>query len=207
MVAQELDPFTHLEFEKDFVSENKLLKYRRPKDDSQGQIDNFDYSSFFTKFPILKETGIRPWTVSAGYLTYIKRLLQEGRIGTAVSYHGSYASLKKFRMMERYSDVTAMYLIQYEQWLPNQNLSRSTVGIYIRPLRCIFNEALLRGLLKRKNAILLVEGSIKFRPGGTLRRPLQLLMLRKFTIINVNLGITVSKKPGIFGSFVISPTG
>ena len=73
----------------------------------------------------------------------------EGRIGTAVNYHCSYVSLKNFRGNVRFADITTAYLIAYEHQLKARNLSKSTIGIYLRPLRAIYNEAAEAGYAKK----------------------------------------------------------
>lgn len=148
--AQELDLFSFSEFEKEFIAHHKLFRYRAPKSDTANATDEFDYGQFLARFPILKIEKVQPSTMTEGYLNYIKRLLQEGRIGTAVNYQCSYTSLKKFRNQERFSDITPTYLMQYEQWLQGQGLSKSTIGMYMRPLRCIFNEAINSGVIKKE---------------------------------------------------------
>jgi integrase/recombinase XerD len=75
--------------------------------------------------------------------------LQEGRIGTAMYYHCSYISLNKFRGNVRFTEVTASFLYEYENWLKAKNVSKTTIGMYIRPLRTIFNEAIEDGFIKK----------------------------------------------------------
>lgn len=150
LTVQEMYPFAFLEFEREFVAHNKFLKLRQPKDGSNFTSDEFDFGPFFKKFPILLEKNVVPGTVLAGYINYIKRLVKEGRIGTAVSYHCSIVSLSKFRRFDGYSDITPTFLMQYEQWLKGQGISKTTVGMYLRPLRCIFNEAIIDGYIKKE---------------------------------------------------------
>jgi integrase/recombinase XerD len=65
-------------------------------------------------------------------------------------YHCSYVSLKKFRGNVRFAEVTVSFLREYESWLNNQNISKTTMGMYIRPLRAIFNEAIEDGIIKKE---------------------------------------------------------
>jgi integrase/recombinase XerD len=150
LAVQEMYPFAFLEFEREFVAHNKFLKLRQPKDGSIVTSEEFDFEPFFKKFPVLLEKNVVPGTVRAGYINYIKRPIKEGRIGTAVTYHCSIVSLRKFRRYDGYSDITPTFLTQYEQWLKGQGISKTTVGIYLRPLRCIFNEAIIDGYIKKE---------------------------------------------------------
>lgn len=154
---ENLEPFSFAEFENKFVRSNSYFKQRKLKaksvafaaSDSAVDKDEFDYTPYHRKFPILIEEINSPGFISYSYLAYIKKLIHESRIGTAVSYQCSYTSLKKFKGDVSFHAVTTSYLIEYESWLKNQNLSKATVGIYLRPLRAIFNEAIEEGLIKR----------------------------------------------------------
>jgi integrase/recombinase XerD len=149
--ANNLDPFNFPEFEKDFIQHNNLFQQKKLKPEIQSAInDSFDYRPFHKKFPILLEEIAKPGTIHVAYLAYVKMLLREGRIGTAVTHHGSYVSLKKFRGNVRFNDITTSYLIEYENWLLSQDISKTTVGFYIRPLRSLFNVAIDDGIIKQE---------------------------------------------------------
>jgi integrase/recombinase XerD len=47
--------------------------------------------------------------------------------------------------------VTPDFLRAYERWMLEQNRSLTTVGIYLRALRTLFNDAILEGLISKKN--------------------------------------------------------
>ncbi len=90
-------------------------------------------------------------------------LRNDGRIGTAVTYEATLASLNKFQIdlvgfivvkekkipevAIKFADVTTEFLRKYEKWLLANGRSVTTVGIYLRPLRAIFNNAIAEGLL------------------------------------------------------------
>jgi integrase/recombinase XerD len=167
-VLQELDVFTFAEFEKKYIHSNRLFRQRKRKPEPiTEQKDDFDFTPFKRKFPILLEESCQPGTITLSYREYIKKLLKEGRISTAVNYHCSYASLKKFRGNVTFADITVSYLIAYEQELKARGLSKSTIGIYLRPLRAIYNEAVEAGFAKKD----------KFYPFG--RRKYQIPAARK----------------------------
>jgi integrase/recombinase XerD len=147
---KDLAPFTFDDFEKDFVQHHHLLRQRKLKPiPAPNNSEAFDYSPFYKKFPLLTETPAKPGFISLSYSKQIKKLLREGRIASAISYHCSYVSLKKFSGDVLFTQITPSYLLQYENWLKQQELSKSTVGIYLRPLRAIFNEAIEEGIIKR----------------------------------------------------------
>jgi integrase len=86
----------------------------------------------------------------SAHLFYIDKLLQEHRIGSAVSYQTSYYSFFKFKGDVRLTDVTPTYLHQYENWMLAQDYSKTTIGIYTRQLRTLFNEAIEQGFIRRE---------------------------------------------------------
>ena len=53
-------------------------------------------------------------------------LIQEERLGTAISYNFSYLSIKKFKGNCHFTEITKSFLIQYEQWMLKKGRSEST---------------------------------------------------------------------------------
>lgn len=74
----------------------------------------------------------------------------EGRVSSAMYYHCSYVSLKKFRGNVRFEEITVSFLHEYENWLKQKNISKTIIGMYLRPLRTIFNEAIDDGIIKKE---------------------------------------------------------
>lgn len=146
-------PFDFLGFEKSFVYMNPLFRPRRFKEEPVTS-DNisFDYSPYFKRFPLFEEDHLRSGCISKLYLAYIKRLLQEDRIGNALNYQASYSSIKKFKGNILLSDINPGFLFQFEKWMVDRGRSLGTVGIQLRPLRCIFNEAIAEGLIRKDNS-------------------------------------------------------
>lgn len=147
-----MNSFSFYEFERNFITNHELFKPRRKLKEPEkiGIQDVFDYSSYYSRFPIFKEDHYRPGSISIVYLAYIKLLLQQERIGTALSYKDSYNSIKSFRGNILFTDITISFLYQYEQWMLKKGCSKTTVGIKLRPLRTIFNEAIRMDIIKRE---------------------------------------------------------
>ena len=78
-------------------------------------------------------------SVSFAFGKYIVDLKSEGRIGTAVSYECAMTSIAKFKKDLTFADVTPIFLKKYESWMLKQGNSVTTVGIYLRSLRAIYN--------------------------------------------------------------------
>jgi site-specific recombinase XerD len=83
--------------------------------------------------------------------TYINDLKESDRIGTASSYELSKKSLISFLKAKTkkepksllFQDITVKFLNDYEKWMTDtKGKSLTTVGIYLRGLRVIFNRAI-----------------------------------------------------------------
>jgi integrase/recombinase XerD len=153
-VLEKLRPFNFQAFEKSFVLGNPLFKQRKTKvlTIDVSSEDGFDYSPYQKKFPILLQTGAKQLTLTWAYLQYIRKLVREGRISSAVAYHCSYVSLKSFKGNVYLLEVTPAFLQAYEKFALTSGLSKTTIGIYLRPLRAVFNEAIDKGLLSKETA-------------------------------------------------------
>ncbi len=151
IAEKHIAPFSLSEFEKDFIIGHPFLRDRKIKA-KPVEINplEFDYSPYLKRFPLFNEDHSRHGCISAAYLDYIKKLLQEERIGNALNYQASYTSLKKFKGNVLFTDITPQFLYQFEKWMLDRGRTLATVGIQLRPLRCIFNEVIADGLLKRE---------------------------------------------------------
>lgn len=78
-------------------------------------------------------------SVSFAFDKYIEQLNNEGRIGTANSYRDASNSLQSFRKGLSFAEITPAFLKNYESWMLKNNKSITTVGIYLRSLRAIYN--------------------------------------------------------------------
>ena len=176
----ELYPFSFSDFEKNFILNNKHFRMKQIKPELSSEFEeSFDYSPFLKKFPILLAVHTKPGTVSMAYLMYIKKLLREGRIATAANYHCSYVSIKKFRGDVRFTDITPSYLTQYENWLISQAVSKTTVGMYLRPLRALFNEAIEEGIIKREKCYPFGRRKYRIPTSKNIKKSLELNDIKK----------------------------
>ncbi len=146
-----LDPFSYEEFEKDYILSNSLFHQRKS---IKAKTVPISYDSFGKdydrRFPIFKLPKPEPGTVLVTFLNYIHKLLGEGRIRTAASYQTCYITFSKFRGNVKFPEIDVAFLKQLEAWMIDQEYSITTVGIYTRCLRAIFNEAIFQGLIKRE---------------------------------------------------------
>lgn len=80
--------------------------------------------------------------VFATFENYIAELKKESRIRTAVSYGCTLESLKKFHNKKNllFETINVKFLKNYEKWMVGEKKnSITTVGIYMRQLRTIYN--------------------------------------------------------------------
>jgi integrase/recombinase XerD len=78
-------------------------------------------------------------SVSFAFEKYITQLKNESRLGTAVSYQCAINSLELFKKKLTFAEITPTLLKKYESWMLENKKSVSTVGIYLRSLRAIYN--------------------------------------------------------------------
>jgi integrase/recombinase XerD len=155
LVIEKLSVFDFLKFEEEYININdKLFKIKKSKPvvyDQNGPKDHFDYTPFQKRFTIFQEDHSRPKSISVTFLSYIKKLLQQGRIGSAINYQRTFRSIKAFNGNVLFSEITVSFLFQYENWMISRDASKTTVGIVLRPLRSIFNEAIEDGIISKEN--------------------------------------------------------
>lgn len=150
--VSEIHAFSFVLFVKNFVNQHDLLRKRKlDEDEEQSKTeDDFDFKPYLKRFPLLKEKNLPTQSIGVVYLNCIKNLIREERIGTALAYKDSYNSILQFRGNLLFAEVTVSVLHQYEQWMLKKGRSRTTVGIKLRNLRAVFNEAISLGLIKKE---------------------------------------------------------
>jgi integrase/recombinase XerD len=123
-------------------ADNKLFKKIHAHEDkalkAADKIPIFTFAKFEEIYLDNKEASDR---IAHAFDAYAQELRVENRIGTAVSYDVAKASLEAFKSGLRFADVTPSLLKRYEAWMIQKGKSKTTVGIYLRSLRTIFNRA------------------------------------------------------------------
>lgn len=97
---------------------------------------------FFSMDQSRKGTLLTRW-----FDDYIKALKANDQIGTAISYQTTINSINNFKKHLQLHDITPTFLRTYERYLINHGRSMSTVGIYMRQLRAIINQAIEEGAM------------------------------------------------------------
>jgi len=101
--------------------------------------------TFFGNSEIRKySTMLKHW-----FDEYIQKLKTNAQVGTAISYQTTINSINDFKKNLQIHDITPAFLQAYEKHMLNQGKSVSTVGIYLRQLRAIINQAIEGGVLSQ----------------------------------------------------------
>ena len=132
-------------------------------------------------------------TVELAYESYIEELKGNEQYGTAKSYSDSCNALKRFHSGKlRFEEVTKEFLNDFEKWMIGKGRSLSTVGIYLRPLRTIFNLAIERGSIRPE---LYPFGRRKYiiPTGRNMKRALNIDQIRKIFHYQAEAGSSLEK--------------
>lgn len=103
-------------------------------------IDNlnvFTFDAFEEHF--LDQRNIRN-SISFAFDKYIQQLKLENRLGTASSYDCAKTSIDKFKDNLTFAEISPVLLKKYENWMLANGRSVTTIGIYLRSLRAIYNQ-------------------------------------------------------------------
>ena len=118
-----------------------LKKLNRYYQKAENIIDKLDTAFTFEKFAEMYLEGRDVYnSVYHVFDKYISDLETEGRISTASSYRCAKNSLENFKKNLMFTDITPSFLKEYERWMLDNGKSITTVGMYLRALRAIFNQ-------------------------------------------------------------------
>lgn len=110
-------------------------------------LPNFSWTAFEKKY--FENRAAKEKIIDA-FKEYALKLRSSGRIGTAVSYECAQNSLEKYFGNVKFSEITPDSLNDYETWMLGKGRSVTSVGIYLRSLRTLFNNAIEDGLLSKE---------------------------------------------------------
>lgn len=136
------------------LNEKKTIIYELLKKayDIVVEMPEFNFSSFEGLFLTNKHGEIQ--NVFHWYEGKISELKRDGQLGSAVTYQYSMNSLKEFITKEKlnFDQITPDFLKKYDSWMCRNGKSKTTIGIYLRPLKHIYNRA-----IKSKNITLNID--------------------------------------------------
>lgn len=114
-------------------------------------ISDFTFDKFKESFFTNPTEDAKTNDVFNNIEVYVKQLQEDGRVSTASSYQCTLNSLKKFKKKLTFEDITVKFLNDYEKWMLKQDNSTTTVGIYLRSLRAIYNQAIENKIITKDN--------------------------------------------------------
>lgn len=125
---------------------NDLRKEEGKAVDIIRQLPMFTFEAFEKRF--ISNMGADV-TLKNAYEVKIQGLRDNARVGTSTTYECAIASLEKFQPGTTFAQVTQNFLHKYETWMAAKGNSKTTVSIYVRTLRSIFNDAISEGLISK----------------------------------------------------------
>lgn len=124
----------------------RLIAIEQKAIDVIDSLPNFSFPQFEKK--LYRKSG-EGSNVFYHYQVIIDRYKKLDRIGTVSNYDLSSKSLKNFLLYNNknthklsFSEITPAWLESYERYMLNAGRSRTTVSIYLRSLRAVFNAAI-----------------------------------------------------------------
>lgn len=112
---------------------------------------------------------------------YIEDLKAEGRIKTALSYATAANAFKKFNKGKRLHllDITSSFLKKFQESQISNGKSITTVGIYTRSLRAIYNHCISKGVIKKDADYPFGRGKYITPSGKNIKKALTLEEIKK----------------------------
>lgn len=124
---------------KDILIDLKALE--KKANDVIRELGPFTFKAFEAKYLKVRSK----WNdVFVAFKDYISELNKDGRVGTAYTCQCAMNSLKNFTEREKlsFAAIDVQFLKKYESWMLTNERSVTTVGIYMRALRTIYNRAI-----------------------------------------------------------------
>ncbi|MCG6191377.1 tyrosine-type recombinase/integrase [Maribellus maritimus] len=114
-------------------------------------IDEFSFQAFESKFKTKRITN----DLISYFEDYIEELNKEKRYGTADNYSCSKNKLLQIKngckSKIKFEEITVQFLKQFESIMLEEGCSPSTVGIYCRPIKKLYNDAIRNGDARLEN--------------------------------------------------------
>ena len=123
------------------------------------QMDPFTFDEFKSK--LYENNERKNSDVYSLFDHKITLLNDQGKVSTGRTYRDAKNSLKKFKTKLNLRNVTPGFLNKYESYMILKGKSVTTISIYVRHLRTIFNQAIDEDMIDRK---LYPFGKNKYQP-------------------------------------------
>lgn len=144
-----------------FLTKAKELLNKFVKKDEVFTFEKFN-EAYFSKRNVYN-------SVSFAFDKYIEQLKAQERVGTAASFECAKVSLESFKKNLKFAEITPSFLKSYEAFMKRNGRSQTTVGIYLRSLRAVFNAQKISSDLYPFGD---KEGKYKIRSGSNTKKAL-----------------------------------
>lgn len=117
-------------------------------------MSTFSFSQFESIYKAKKITENQKDVLNA-LSNYSNTIRAEGKISSANLYDSACISFNEFLKAKKkkksllFGDINIKWLKSYEGWMLEQDKSHSTIGIYLRNLRAVYNEAINKNVIPR----------------------------------------------------------
>ncbi len=154
-------------------------------------ITPFTFQKFEGEFRSTKKSAFDIFPVYDEYIALIKA---EDRIKTASSYTTAKNSFKSFKNKIGFYDITAEFLKRYHTWMVEQGNSITTIGIYVRSLRAVYNYAINPlGIIKRDENYPFDKRNYMIPAGRNIKKALSFEEVKKIYNHSVEQGSPADK--------------
>jgi hypothetical protein len=114
------------------------------------EMEEFNFEQFEEQFFESRKPKMS-LKIDAWFNRYIDELGRQGRVGTQSSYKTTLNSFIGYKGNVSLTQIDKKYLMGFEDLLRGEGKSPSTIGIYMRQLRAIINQAIGEGVIKSEN--------------------------------------------------------
>lgn len=159
-----------------------FASFLKKADDCIREIDLFTFEAFEALY--IKNRGAKD-TIKEAFKERIAVLRGNGNISTAVLSECTITSLEKFKTGLKFVDITPKLLSDYEAWmrkpkhiknkktekiLTKPGASTTTVSMYLRTLRTVFNDAISDGVISEELYPFNRSKGSKSKSGGSSKK-------------------------------------
>jgi integrase len=130
------------------IYKNKIADWENRAKGIIHQMDTFSFEEF--KSRLYDNRSVKVTDVYALFDQKIDKLKSQEKISTSSIYNDAKNSLKRFKSKLNLMDVTSDFLKNYESYMISEDRSVTTISIYIRSLRSIYNQAIDAEMVDRK---------------------------------------------------------
>jgi integrase len=145
-------------------------------------IVHFSFSTFEMNYLKVNKSAL---DIFPFFQEIISEKERQGKVKTAIGYGTAMNSLKSFQSEIGFYDITTSFLGAYERHMASLNKSSTTVGIYLRNLRSIYNLAIREGIVNDKTAYPFGRAGYNIPQSQNIKRALSIDEIRAINNMTV----------------------